>query len=162
MNVLVVFYSRSGVTRKAADAIRGALEAGGATVTAEEIVDRTKRGFLRAGFAAAFKKQSDIEPVRAAVASFDLVLIGTPVWANTMTPAVRTFCNGHGGDAKAVGFFCTMGGSGDRRTFAAMSDLCGSAPVATVALIDKAVKSDGEAECRAKVKAFADAVLAGQ
>jgi hypothetical protein len=38
---------------------------------------------------------------------------------------------------RRVAFFCTMGGSGAGRVFATMSELAGSEPAATLALLEK-------------------------
>ena len=149
MKALVVYYSRSGHTRKAAEAIRDALAAAGHEVQVEELMERKSRagvmGWLTGGRDATRRRKSEIEPVQADVPAHDLVIIGTPVWAFTMTPAVRTFCAQHGSDARAVAFFCTMGGSGDARAFREMEEECGRAPLATLALIDRQVQAETEA-----------------
>jgi len=164
MNVLVVYYSRTGMTRKAGEAIADALrEAGCQSVEIEEIVEPKSRkgavGFLGAGRDATLKRPAVIEPIKADVSSFDLVVIGTPVWAFTCATPVRTFCEKHGTEAHQVAFYCTMGGSGDRQTFQAVESLCGRPPVATLALIDRHVKANRDEDFLAKVREFAKAIV---
>jgi flavodoxin len=160
MKILVVYYSRSGVTRKTSEKLAEVLRAASHEVTVEEIQEKKKRsgffGYLAAGFAAMRKKAADIEPVKADVASFDLVAIGTPVWAWTAATPVRAFCGAQGKDAKQVAFFATMGGSGDKGTYKAMGELTGKQPVATMTLIDRHVKKEDAQKFISKVQAFAE------
>ena len=164
MNALVVFYSRTGTTRKAAQAIAEALRSAGAeSVESEEITEPRGRkgllGFLGAGRDAALKRRTAINPIQADLGSFDLVVIGTPIWAFTCAAPVQTFCRQHGADARAVALFCTMGGSGDKKAFQTMEKLCERAPVATLALIDRHVKQDDQQNFLDRVTQFAQAIV---
>jgi len=163
MKILMVFYSRTGVTKKAGERIAAVLrERPGVQVTVEEIVDPKDRsgllGWLGAARDAMGKRSTPIEPLAANPADFDLVVIGSPVWSWTVSAPVRTFCTQHGRQAKKAAFFCTMGGTGDKKTFAAMESLCGRPPVATCALIERHVKKDDEEAFLAKVKTFAEKI----
>lgn len=135
MKTLVVYYSRSGVTRSAAEAIAKVLGA-----DLEEIVDLTDRrgalGYLRAGRDAALKRPTVIHPPIRQPKDYDLVIIGTPVWAFTMAPAVRTWIGMHKAQISHVALLCTMGGSGDKRTFTHLEQACGHTPVATLSLLE--------------------------
>ena len=132
----------------------------GANATVEEIVDRKKRsgvlGFIGGGRDAMLGRDTEIDPVAADVASFDLVILGTPVWANTMAPAVRMFILQKKEDVRRPAFLCTMGGSGDKKTFQKMQDLLGKSPVATLALKTRHVKKERPDEYVAKIAAFVE------
>jgi menaquinone-dependent protoporphyrinogen IX oxidase len=159
MKILVAYYSRTGVTRKAAQKIAETMrKVPGTQVEIEEIVDRKSRGgvvgWLGAGKDASLKRPSEIEPVKADVADFDAVVVGTPVWAGTVSSPVRTFCSEHGKSARNVAFFCTMGGAGESGAFAAMKDLCGREPLVTLALLERSVKRDDEEKFVLKVNSF--------
>ncbi len=166
MKILVVFYSRTGVT-KSASALTAELlkELGGESVPVEieEIVDLKDRsgilGYLVAGKDAALKAEGRIKPLKAKVEEFDLVVIGTPVWAFTAAPAVRTFCERYGKDLRSVGFLCTMGGSGDRGAFQALEASCGKKPLATLALVVKPGRVDSMETYRPKLRRFAESLL---
>ncbi len=150
MKVLVAYYSRSGVTRTAAGDIAARL---GADI--EEIIDNKPRrgaiGWLIAGKDASLKRPTEIAPPAKDPAAYDLVILGTPVWAFTMAPAVRTYIARHAGAFRKLAFFCTMGGSGDKKTFQHMADLSGLSPMATLALIEKDVRSG---KCGEQVEGF--------
>jgi hypothetical protein len=66
-----------------------------------------------------------------------------------MAPPVRTFIEEHAESLGEMSFFVTMGGSGERKTFAALEDAAGRKPKATLALGSKhldgsrAVKEEG-------------------
>jgi len=141
MKALVVCYSRTGNTRKLAEAVAAALGA-----ELEAITEPAGRagfwGYLAAGRDAILKRSTPIGPLAADPAAFELVIVGTPVWAFTMASPVRSFLAGAAGKLKAVAFFCTQGGSGHQRTFREMERLAGRPPRATLVLTERELKGD--------------------
>lgn len=141
MKTLVAYYSRTGNCRKIAQALAEGL---GADI--EEIIDTKDRsgaiGWMLAGKDATFKSTTEIGPVGKDPAGYDLVVIGTPVWAFTMTPAIRTYLTKYGKAIKKAAFFCTQGGKGDATTYQHMQDLSAQTPIATMTFLDKDIKSD--------------------
>ncbi len=137
--ILVAYYSRTGTTQAVADELASRL---GADV--EAITDTRNRtglwGWLGAGRDASKKSKTVIGPLGHDPAEYDLVVLGTPVWAWNMTPAIRTYILANREKFKKVAFFCTMGGAGDAKTFAGMAELCGQKPLATMALKADEVK----------------------
>jgi flavodoxin len=152
MNVLIACYSRSGNTRKVAAALAEALRSRGAEVTVEEIVDLKRRtgfmGSLGAGKDAMFKSPTRIAPTKADLADFDLVIVGTPVWAWTAAPAAIAYCQKAAGRVKKTAFFCTMGASGARGTFAAMNQAMREEPLATLALTERQLRDQAVLEAK--------------
>ena len=138
--ILAVFYSRSGYTKKVIEALS---KATGCAV--EELVDNEKRrgifGFIKSGREATQKKLVKLNPLRYNPADYDLVVIGTPVWASTMASAVRTFIVENKGKLKNVAFITTSGGS-DTKTFDALEELSGKKPVATCNFIRKELSGE--------------------
>jgi len=122
MKSLVLYYSRTGNTRRVAKKIASLLGA-----EEEEIKDVKKRsgflGYVGAGIDALFSKPTQIAPLAHNVADFDLIVIGTPVWAGRMTPAVRTFLQRSELRGKKVALFCTTGGIGVEGTIKGMVKL---------------------------------------
>ncbi len=88
MKTLVVYYSRTGTTKKAAEIAAKELNA-----DMEEIVDEIKRkgilGYIKSGSHALRKKLTKIEKLEKDAKDYDLIIIGSPVWANNMPPAIR-------------------------------------------------------------------------
>lgn len=157
MKILVAYYSRTGNTEKVAQALAAEL---GAEAAVERIVEARSRdgfwGFMGAGMDATFQRSTPIDPPRSDLAAYDLVVVGTPIWAFTLTPPVRTFLEGAAGRLKAAAFFCTEGNSGHERAFRVMEKISGRKPVATMVLTEKEVHGDFSA----KLKDFARALRA--
>ena len=130
---LVVYYSRRGITRRVAEKIAAELEC-----DIEEIVDTKDRsgvrGWMRAARDARAKNLTVIEDIKHGPSSYDLVVVGTPVCVWTMAAAVRTYLTENKGRLPEVAFFLTTGGTGMRRTFRRMEELCGKTPVACLGL----------------------------
>jgi flavodoxin len=142
MKALVVYYSKSGNTRRVAEEIQKALGA-----DAEELVEiGTKRsgffGFLFAGRDAMRGRPSKIESAKKRPADYDLVFVGSPVWGWNLVPAVRSYLATGDLKGKPVAFFCTMGSSGDAKTFASMRELAsGSASLGELAVPQAELRS---------------------
>lgn len=136
---LVVYYSRTGTTQRLGDAIAEVIGA-----DTEAIVDRKGRGgplgFVGGGKDALLKKTTEIEPVKHDPADYDVVIIGTPVWASTVTPAIRSYITAEADRLPQVAFFLTTGGTGIDKTFETMAELAGKPPIATLGLRAKQVK----------------------
>ena len=158
MKSLVVFYSRTGITKRVADAIAEILEC-----DIEEVHDTKNRdgsvGFLASIKDAVSKKLTTIEAIKKNPASFDLVIIGTPVWANTMSSAIRAYISQNKQNFQQVAFFCTQHTSGSKKTFSDMEKLSEKKPVALLELKTKEVK---KAVYMQKVKKFTDKINEGK
>jgi flavodoxin len=106
MKILVVSYSRSGNTKKIAEQIAKKLDA-----DFDEVIDMKDRhrkiiGWLIAGKDAMAKEKTEIK-YKKDPTEYDLVIVGTPIWAWTMTPAIRTYLTEN--KFSEVAFFCTYG-----------------------------------------------------
>lgn len=148
MKTLIAYYSRTGTTKQVAELIAKELNA-----DIEEIIDLKNRkgvlGYIKSGKDAALKKLTEIE-YKKNPKEYDLVIIGTPVWAGNMTPAIRTYLTKNKLE-KGVGLFVTAGSSSFEKTFNAIKELVPKATVkAELGLITKDVK-EGAQE---KIKEF--------
>jgi hypothetical protein len=136
VKVLVVFYSRTGNTRRLARLIARTMDA-----EIEEITDSTNRrglfGYLRSGNDGWFGRRAEILPARNDPRAFDLVIVGTPIWRVSVCSPVRTYLEDHAPELPLVAFFCTLGSFGSRYVFAEMERLCGKPPVATQACSER-------------------------
>jgi flavodoxin len=132
MNALVVYYSRTGTTRKVAEKLASLLQC-----VSEEVHDTTNRkgmlGWLSAGKDATSKTLTKLETVHNDPAAYDLVIIGTPTWNNRLSTPIRTYLTQYKDRFKKVAFFCTYQYTDDN-PFEAMASLCGKMPVATLRL----------------------------
>jgi flavodoxin len=139
--ILVVFYSRTGTTKKIAEEISHLLQC-----DIEEIIDNKDRsgikGFMTGGRDAMARNLTEIKEIIKNPGDYDIVVIGTPVWAANMTPAIRTYISNNKEKFKQVAFFCTTGGTGIDKTFLEMEVLCGKQPIATFSATARQVKTN--------------------
>ena len=154
MKALVVFYSRTGMTRTVGKAISALLRC-----DIDEIKDKKDRngmiGYVKAGRDAAMRKETGIE-FKKDPGKYDMVIIGTPVWAWNMCPAVRSYLASFKDRIKDIAFFCTMHGVGDKKTFKEMQGLCGE-PKAVLSVLEKEVKGKAYSD---RLREFVDALKA--
>ena len=152
---LVVYYSRTGVTKKAATAIAEAL---GADV--EELTERKSRagilGYVRSVVDAGSGKLTELEPLRHLPEDYDLVVFGSPVWAASLSAPVRTYLLRNYDDLEEVAFFCTCGSRGGERVLRQMADLCRNEPATTLILRETEVL---RGSFHRKVSHFADDIV---
>jgi flavodoxin len=155
MKILVVYYSRDGHTKKAAQEIATLLQA-----DLEEIVDQTSRrglmGWLRGGRDAMKRRETAIGPVTRKPADYDLTVVGTPVWAWAMTPAVRIYLNRFKGQFKALACLVTSGNAKEAAIVKEMGELAGRPAGWSVGLVGRDFKKTGT--WQAKVKVFVEAI----
>jgi flavodoxin len=139
MNSIVVFYSMRGTTKKVAERIAGALQC-----DLEEIKEPGSRkglfGLLKSGREALRKVLPPICEPGKDPGGYDLVVLGTPVWAGTMASPMRSFLSKYGHRIKKAAFFCTAGGSAGR-TFREMEAASGHAGAAELALVAAGAKN---------------------
>lgn len=153
--VLVVFHSRSGITRRVADAIAGSLRA-----ETEEIADLKTRsgllGYLGAGRDAWRRTLTPIGEPDRDPADYDLVIVGTPVWVGRMSSPTRSYLDRHRGRFPAIAFFCTCGGKNDEEAlFADMAAVAGCEPRAVLAVSDA---EEAKGAAWEKIRGFEEAV----
>jgi len=104
MKTLVVYYTRTGNSKFAAETIAAELGA-----DMEEVIDLKNRqgrlAFLPAGRDAMQGKETQIAQTKRNPADYDLIIIGQPVWAGNTTPAIRTYLNKNDLSGKKVALF---------------------------------------------------------
>jgi flavodoxin len=92
MKTLVVYYTRTGNSKFAAEMIAAEL---GADI--EEVIDLKKRqgrlAYMSCGRDAMSGKGTEIAPTERNPAEYDLIILVQPVWAFSPTPAIRTYIN---------------------------------------------------------------------
>lgn len=137
--ILIVYFSRSGVTRSIALALAKLLDA-----DVEQIEEYRRRsglfGFLRSLVEAVRQRRAEIVPTRCHVGSYDLVIIGTPVWAASVSSPVRSYLELNRGQLPRIGFFCSLGGRGAESAFEQMRVLAGKTPIAECAITAREVQ----------------------
>lgn len=132
--ILVVYFSRSGVTARLASMLAGALHADLEAIR-ESGADRDParsgvRGYLRSVVEAVRQRPAAIEPSTHDPAAYDVVIVGSPVWARSVSSPVRAWLVAHRASLKHVAFFCSLGGSGAANALDQMRMITGKPPIA--------------------------------
>lgn len=140
MKSLVVYYSRTNITEKLAEDIAGKIDA-----DLEEIKPKVnyqgKIGYARGGKDAISEKIIEIDSLKYDPEEYDVVYIGTPVWAGKSSTPILSYLKENEGKFKNVKFFATAGGRGFETTFEQMEKYS-IKPLKTLGLLTKEVKRD--------------------
>lgn len=145
MNIFIVYYSRTGRTRKIAEQLSSKLPA-----EIEEVKDDKNRkgllGFITSGNEAYLRKVIPIDKLKDNLAQYDCVIIGTPVWANNISTPIRSFLEKYKNQFKRVAFFCTSLGSDAKSVFTAMERIIGQKPLAVMNITARDLKKQYDIE----------------
>ncbi len=110
MKNLVLYYSLNGNTDFVAKKLAEKLDA---DIFMIETTKGYPKGFAKyivGGFQALFKIKVDIRPVKVTLDDYDQIVIGSPVWASSMTPPLRSFLKDNQIEDKNIVMFCTYEG----------------------------------------------------
>jgi flavodoxin len=107
---LVVYYSLEGNTRFVAAEIAAAAAA---DVLELKMLASAPQGFKKyfwGGRQVMSKEKPALAPLDKDPAAYEVIWIGTPVWAFSFTPALRTFFSQVSLQGKKIALFCCSGG----------------------------------------------------
>jgi len=136
MKILIAYYSRTKNTKKLAEELAEELKA-----EIDEIEDEKDRsgwiGAFIGGFDSLFKIKTPIKNKKDPE-KYDLIILGTPVWARKMTPAIRTYFYKY--EFKNIAFFSTSE-SEETKQFTEMTILS-KKPIATLSVKKSTINSN--------------------
>jgi flavodoxin len=148
--LLIVYFSHSGNTRKIANLIHR--EVGGAIHEIQPkvpypnsynaVVDQAKQE-IQAGYKPAV--QSTLDHIE----SYDTIFVGSPNWWSTIAPPVATFLSEYDLSGKTIVPFCTHGGGGLGRIGRDIARLCPRSTVLSCLGIDGSGTRNAQAEVSA-------------
>ena len=111
MKTAVVFYSFEGNCALVAKVIRDALNADIFEIKTKDKKKRTGFAkYLWGGFQVVMRKKPELEPLSIDIKSYDLIILGTPVWAASPTPAMFSFLSKTEITGKKIALFCCHAG----------------------------------------------------
>lgn len=140
MKTLVVYYSRSNVTRKIAEMIREKLDC-----DIEEITDAGKYGgkigYMKGGFDATTGKTTKINEITKNPSDYDLVIVGTPIWASNMATPVYSYLIKYSDQINDIAPFCTCISGGYEKTLEKIKEITKKQPKSEMYLTRKDIKN---------------------
>lgn len=98
-------------------------------------------GWLRSGREAVRRELPAIRPTLKDPGEYELVVLGSPVWAGTVASPLRTYIAQNQGRFKRIAVFATCGGVDADRALQEIAELCGQRPLATRAFRNREVRA---------------------
>ena len=113
--ILIVYYSLTGSTRFIAESLKDSMDADLLELKPVKELNPDKgTKFMWGGAQSTMKKKPKLEPFEIDPLGYDLVIIGTPVWAWNFTPPVRSFLSMFDLTDKKVALWTCSAGTGNR------------------------------------------------
>jgi|TARA_R110002096_G_scaffold415163_1_gene616624 flavodoxin len=139
--VLVIYYSDTGNTEKVARHIANET---GAVVEAihTPVFGKGIWNYLKRAWYALSKKVIPINDIENDPSQFDLVIIGSPVWAGHVASPVRSYLMKYSSKFSSIAFFVTLGGSGGESALQDMKDLSDLEPEVELIINQKDFRAD--------------------
>ena len=138
MSTLVVFFSFDGNTKFIAETIAD-------TINADVVELKTSKKYPTEGFqkyfwggkSVIFGEKPQLINDRIDWNRYETILIGTPVWAGSYAPPVKSFINQYHIQGKQVALFASHGGGGAEKCFAKLKEaLPGNTFLGNIAFVD--------------------------
>lgn len=140
MKSLVVYYSRTNITKKLGDDIASKTDA-----DIEELIPKVnyqgKIGYARGGKDAISEKIIELEDLKYDPADYDVVYLGSPVWAGKSSTPLLSYIKQNEGKLNNVKFFMTAGSRGFESAFKQLEE-ASVKPLKTLGLTTKEVKKE--------------------
>lgn len=160
MKTAIVFYTMSGNIRYVAEKV--SKETGAdliELIPKKAYPDKGMAKFIWGGSAVTFKKKPDLEPYSFNAADYDLVIIGTPVWASGFVPPLRTFFESHDLSGKKIAVIASSAGGNATKCIESVKTAAKAASlVAEVSLVDP--KSQPSEEKEKQIAGFIESIKA--
>jgi flavodoxin len=131
MKTLIIYYSRTGRTKRLAEDVQARLGCGIERIQTMKDFSGFM-GFFRIAREPKKEHPFEIQTFRIDPDQYDLVVVGTPVWGKDVSIPVRDLLRRYKGHLKAVAFIATHGSSDPGPAFRSMEEACGRPPVATL------------------------------
>jgi len=124
--ILIVYYSLTGNTQFIAETIRDTIKADILELKpVKELNPSSSMKYMWGGFQATMKKKPELNEIDKNPLDYDLLFLGTPVWAWTYSPPLRSFLSMYDLSGKKIAIWtCSAGepGKGLERFSNALKD----------------------------------------
>ena len=160
MKKLVIYYSYEGNTKFIAEAMASAIDADLLELKPQK--DLTTKGFMKyvwGGRQVVTKQIPELLPFDKNPDVYDVIFIGTPVWAFTFAPAIRSFLALTGLKNKKIALFCCHSGAIGKTFVDMKASLEGNQIIGEIDFVDPLRK--GAAEKSNRAKEWAKKILKG-
>ena len=111
--ILILFYSFEGNTRRVSKLLSDKLNIPYKEI--KPVKDLKSKGFSKyiwGGSQVVMKKKPELMEVDINLDDYDTIILGTPIWAGTFAPAIKTLLEDKLKNKKIAFFYCHDGGPG--------------------------------------------------
>ncbi|MFW9921859.1 MAG: flavodoxin family protein [Candidatus Thorarchaeota archaeon] len=153
MKILVAYYSKTGNTKYIAEILAKELKADLLEIKRKN--DIKSSGFMlyfKGGFQSMTKQKSKLEELGKNLSNYDLIVLGAPVWAWRVHPAIRGLIAKENLANKKIALFNSCSGEGNGLKVAEMTKelLKDSLVISEAEFIDPLINKKEEQEKKAK------------
>jgi flavodoxin len=118
MSTLVVYFSFTGSTKSIAEKIAETL---GADImelkTSKNYPTEGFRKYFWGGKSVIFGEKPELTNEHIDLSQYDTIIIGTPVWAGSFTPPIKSFISQYKIQGKRIALFASHAGGGAQKCF---------------------------------------------
>jgi len=150
MKTLIIYFTRTGNTKKIVEELQSGLAADMEEIT-EEGSRRGPLGWLKSGRQGASKADVEIKPIGSDPSRYELVVLASPVWAGNVSAPMRAFIKSYGETLPETAVFLTHDSPDVTQAFADVDSLLGGEPITRGDANSKTIKDGGH---RKAVKEF--------
>lgn len=138
MSNLVVFFSFEGNTKFIAETIAKTMNADILELkTSKKYPTEGLGKYFWGGKSVIFGEKPELTNDSVDLSQYETVLIGTPIWAGSFTPPIKSFISQNKIHGKRIAFFASHGGGGAQKCFAKLKEaLPGNKFIDEIALVD--------------------------
>ena len=139
--ILLIYYSRTGYTKKIMNYLSEKTKS-----DIEEIKeDKDRSGiieYIKSGYESLTKKKPEIHELKNDPADYEMVVIGSPVWASRMASPVRTFMTKYKNDINKAIFITCQKGTVNGKAFDDMEETLEKKEIKSLGLREEHVDND--------------------
>lgn len=118
MSTLVVYFSFNGNTKYVADRIAETISADSIELKTSKVYPAEGfKKFLWGGKSVLFGEEPELVNDPIDMNPYETILIGTPVWAGSFAPPIKSFLRQYHIHGKRIGLFASHGGGGAEKCF---------------------------------------------
>lgn len=146
MKIAVVYFSLEGNTKYIAENIGKELDADIIQLIPDNAYPTGKVSkFFWGGKSSVFKEKPELQSYDFNQANYDYIIIGTPLWASTFVPPIRSFLVDNKLEDKNIGFFVSCSGGNTDKCFKELEAETNNCNIiATLRLVDPYKKKNEE------------------
>lgn len=138
MKAIIVYFSLEGNTKFVAEKISKQIDADMLRLTPVKDFPTGKVSkFFWGGKSVVFGEKPKLTPYEFNKSDYDMIVIGTPVWAGSFTPPIKTFLAENNLTDQKIAFFACQAGNDAKKCFAKLEKEISSCEVVdTLALVE--------------------------